>query len=328
MLVDVPPTSSMIPSRRSRWWRAPATDAAGPENRLRSGRAAKPLRSVAPPSPRRTTSGASTPASLRPAATTFAVAWARGRMAALTSAETVRSSRPRRLVSSCPAQAGRPRSRATSRKVSSPVGSSTAKASLTASDPAPAAIELVDHRRGRLAGHAARAVHEPVLRLQDAAGRERQVADVRPFAGRTEVRLLADAHEADRRQVALEEGVDREGRRMADHEDRTEAALVDGPGGMAQDHDHAFGDAVRGRVAGRDDGARDDLAGDDVDRGGFGEGPTDVDPETDGHVRSPAGEWRAAGRAPIDGAAHRIGTGSERGGLPDLDTKSDTAKRA
>ena len=231
---------------------------------------------------------------MRPAATTAAVAWARGRIAALTSAETVRSSRPSRLVSSWPAQAGRPRSRATSRTSCSPVGSSTAKASLTATDPAPAAT-----RSSTTASAWARVrPSEPSTnrysgRRTRPGARARWPMFVRLRAG-PEVRLLADADQPDRREVALEQRVDREGRRVADHEDRAEVHLPDGSRGLAQDRDDPLGDAVRGGVAGRDDGAGHDLARRDVDGGGLGERPTDVDPETDGHVRP-----RRAGRRSV-----------------------------
>src|SRR5262249_58477533 len=51
-LVDVPPTSTMTPSVKPANRNAPATDAAGPEYRVRTGASRNPARSVAPPSPR------------------------------------------------------------------------------------------------------------------------------------------------------------------------------------------------------------------------------------------------------------------------------------
>ena len=94
MFVDVPPTSrttaSVTPVNRS----APATEADGPEYRVRTGAALNPSRSVAPPSLRMTITGASMPAALTPSATNDAVLTAIGRMDAFKAAVIVRSSSP------------------------------------------------------------------------------------------------------------------------------------------------------------------------------------------------------------------------------------------
>ena len=108
----VPPHSRTMPSVRESWCSAAATPAAGPEPIVNDGAARKASRLIAPPSPRRTSSGTSMPASRRTPSTTRAVRSTTGRIDAFTAAETVRVSRPYVPVSSWPAQTGRPRSRA------------------------------------------------------------------------------------------------------------------------------------------------------------------------------------------------------------------------
>ena len=81
--------SPMVPVRS-----APATDAAGPEYSVSAGARRKPARSVAPPSPRMTMTGAGTPTEATPAWTTSAVRRAIGRIEALRAPVSVRSSSP------------------------------------------------------------------------------------------------------------------------------------------------------------------------------------------------------------------------------------------
>ena len=71
-----------------------ATEAAGPEYSVSAGARRNPGRSVAPPSPRMTITGAATPTEATPASTTSAVRRAMGRIEALRAPVSVRSSRP------------------------------------------------------------------------------------------------------------------------------------------------------------------------------------------------------------------------------------------
>ncbi len=128
----VPPHSTTIASETPTWCRAAATPAAGPEATVNDGRRRKASRLIAPPSPRRTSSGTSSPASRIPCSTSPAVRSTTGRIAALIAALTVRVSSPYAPLRSWPAQAGRPRARARSTTRRSSSGESTAKAPLTA----------------------------------------------------------------------------------------------------------------------------------------------------------------------------------------------------
>src|SRR6476659_2688899 len=110
MFVDVPPTSITTASVTPVWRRAPATDADGPEYSVRTGAAAKPARSVAPPSLRITITGAAMPAAATPSATNDAVLIASGRIDAFSAAVTARSSRPYRPLSSVDVHTGSPTS--------------------------------------------------------------------------------------------------------------------------------------------------------------------------------------------------------------------------
>jgi len=128
-----------MPSESESWCSAAATPAAGPEPIVNDGAARKASRLIAPPSPRRTSSGTSIPASRRTPSTTRAVRSTTGRIDAFTAAETVRVSRPYVPVSSWPAQTGSPRSRARAATIRSCSGVSTENAPLTASAAQPAA---------------------------------------------------------------------------------------------------------------------------------------------------------------------------------------------
>ena len=90
----VPPHSRTIPSVMPTWCRAAATPAAGPEPTVSDGVRRKDSRPIAPPSPRRTSSGTSIPASRSTRWTTVAVRWTTGRIDAFTAALIVRVSRP------------------------------------------------------------------------------------------------------------------------------------------------------------------------------------------------------------------------------------------
>ena len=90
----VPPHSTTIASASPSWCSAAATPAAGPEPIVKHGRRRKASTLIAPPSPRRTSSGTSSPASSSACSTRDAVRWTTGRMLALTAALTVRISRP------------------------------------------------------------------------------------------------------------------------------------------------------------------------------------------------------------------------------------------
>jgi hypothetical protein len=90
----VPPHSTTIASERPSWCSAAATPAAGPEPIVKDGRRRNASTLIAPPSPRSTSSGTSSPDSRSASSTTDAVRSTMGRMLALTAALTVRISSP------------------------------------------------------------------------------------------------------------------------------------------------------------------------------------------------------------------------------------------
>ena len=90
----VPPHSTTIASDSPSWCSAAATPAAGPEPIVKDGRLRKAAALMAPPSPRRTSSGTSRPDSFSASSTTDAVRSTTGRMLAFTAALTVRISSP------------------------------------------------------------------------------------------------------------------------------------------------------------------------------------------------------------------------------------------
>src|SRR3954468_21676613 len=117
----------------------PATDAAGPESNVRAGSRRRPVASIAPPSPRITMTGATTPAARTPSSTCCAVCNAIGRMDALSAAVTVRNSSPYRPVISADPHDGRPREMARATALRSALPSSGANASATQIERAPPA---------------------------------------------------------------------------------------------------------------------------------------------------------------------------------------------
>ena len=186
------------------------------------------------------------PASRRTPSTTRAVRSTTGRIDAFTAAETVRVSRPYVPVSSWPAQTGSPRSRARAATTRSCSGVSTENAPLTASAVQPAACEPVERGVDAVGIEAAGRVEEGVLGVQDAAGRELEVADLRALAREAQLRLDADADHADARDVALEQRVHGLRRRVRDELDAV-AVVLEVVEQRAQRGGDALGDARRPR---------------------------------------------------------------------------------
>ena len=215
----VPPHSTTMPSRISSWWSAADTPAAGPEPIVNEGRRRNSRMLIAPPSPRRTRSGASRPASASADATSAVVRSTTGRMLAFTAALTVRVSSPYAPESSCPAQTASPHAAARSQTKRSFSGSSTANAALTATARHPSRARASERLVERSLLEPEGGVEEDVRRLELSLGCEPDRADASPPPGRTEVRRLAEADDADARHVALEQRVHRLSRGEGDELD-------------------------------------------------------------------------------------------------------------
>ena len=90
IFVVVPPTSKYTPFEARRYIRLPITEAAGPDNIVRTGRFFISLISITPPSPLMIIRGTSTPALFTLCSVEFAVLSIFGKMDALIAAVRVR----------------------------------------------------------------------------------------------------------------------------------------------------------------------------------------------------------------------------------------------
>ena len=212
--VDVPPISTTTPSAIWVNRSTPATEAAGPEYSVRAGSRRKPAMSVAPPSPRITMTGLSTPAAATPASTKPAVRDGdredrrvdrRGHGAQLEAVEAGHLARR---------AGGQPR-RAQRRDGDRLVAVALDRERLGDARRGRAGLPQPPDRGGELAGvEAVGDVEELVHGRQPATGRQVDAVQERPLARLAQVRPAAEPEHADEPDVALEQRVDRLRRRV------------------------------------------------------------------------------------------------------------------